>query len=125
MDYVPLKGRWATLALIAVIAFGATVLCLRIDGYFPDGEEIELGSRGRGNEGASVASEQVIVVNPDGSIRKDSGAETKEEDLQGGGAPEAEVNEFAVAEGSAQQEADADWNMGESQGKSPPGGRIE
>lgn len=93
MNYVPLFGRWATLFLVAIVAAGATALSFGLDGKLTGGQAtspamVDLAAAMKnswasdnvepeessepGQISESAASGKIIVVNPDGSVRRNS-----------------------------------------------------
>ena len=85
VNYVPLSDRWATLSLVVAIACGASAMSLLVDERVNSkpAESLAAGVRTADirnpwsvHDGASEEQsgpEQIVVVNPDGSVRKTSG----------------------------------------------------
>jgi hypothetical protein len=125
VDYTPLKGRWATLFFIAVIAFGATFLSLRVESNLGNGGAIASASSAQSDDGGNTSSSQIIVVNPDGSPRQPPAAaspgkdDQPELDIGADAAPPDEIEEQSL------NDAEEDWAAKDLPAQSPSGTRIE
>lgn len=70
MSYLPMRDRWATLAFIAVLAIGATMVSLNIDAEGSrDGTLVSEPEESGKPQGESEPG-AIPVVNPDGSVRQ-------------------------------------------------------
>ena len=126
MEYIPLKGRWATVSFFAVIALGATALSLHVDSKLSSRSAIPAQAVDQTSSEGNSASDQAIIVNPDGSIRDSEAAlpmpdEANEDIGSDPGSPEAEA-----ADDPPDLEETADRGGGsELQSQQAAAGRIE
>ena len=131
VNYVPLSDRWATLSLVVAIACGASAMSLLVDERVNSkpAESLAAGVRtadirnpwsvqdGASEEDASEEQsgpEQIVVVNPDGSVRKTSG----------GLAAESYEGEELTAEGTGEPRYGV-RSMSRTSAWERPAGRIE
>jgi hypothetical protein len=126
MNFVPLFGRWATLLMAVAIAVGATALSLSVHQKLKSEEasssdKIDQVGVGKSpwteNESASVqraASDRIIVVNPDGSVRNN---ETRISSNEGGG--EEPIEDYSPSV------SNRELAMPEAADKNRPARRIE
>lgn len=126
MDYLPMKGRWATLYFIVIVALGATALSLLVNHELaqpitsPEAVEQKIFQ-------GSTTSGPILVVNPDGSARKNAvdWATSDEES-------EDTATDMSIADPSVDFDATEDegsttseWDIPEPQNRKLSGGRIE
>lgn len=123
MDYTPLKGRWATLLFIAVIALGATVLSLRVESNLGDVGAMAPALNARPDEDSQVSSGPIVVVNADGSPRQTQIAASSVEDDQ----PELESGNDPATSAVVEEQSmiDEDWDTKNWPAQSYVGTRIE
>ena len=127
MDYLPMKGRWATISFIAIVALGATALSLQVDNKLSQPNSTSLEAADRMPSERSSPSAPVLVVNPDGSARKNEVAWTTSDEESEDAATDMNVADPSVDFDATEEEGStiSEWDIREPQNRNLSGGRIE
>ena len=106
MNYVPLFGRWATLSFVAAIATGAIAVSFSLNGKLSSERANSPGTADRAvaiknpwtvEETAPLSAStagQIIIVNPDGSIRNNVAGALKNVEVAEGSPSKTNGDDF-------------------------------